>query len=368
MRTLKHNSHSVNGLLGGAAWVVSVCLGSAAFAQLQLPQMPVNPAATPPATAPNVTETILPAAPGDEDTEDLVEAMRKLKGIKIKSLFFDKDDISYIRYSLRIYLKDTQSPTGDDFNEEEFLKRFSQIRDDDPKVTTFVYPQFFVDSIMYHTQEKWALWVSEANAAPRQITQDTNKETNDIYVTHVNKDQVTLVWRPFVMEKVNEVWAKSPNEEVQVNKSKGTVTFTIHPNQTFTSYLMKAVDGKLKPVIIGGNEAIAATAAHETDVQSTISGDIPPEAAHEEDKQGIEGLLNKYNTMPGTQPVQQAAPVAPSPAGNAISRKPSSDKSVSSSAPPSVNTIKAMPPAKPELPKPPQPKNELPKQTTTTKP
>lgn len=270
-----------------------------------LARVPAAFAQQPPAPA-KPEQAVLPPAPGDEDTEDLVEAMRQLKGIKIKSLFFDKDEIGYIRYSLRIYLKDTQSPAPDGFDESEFLKRFSTARFEEEKVTAFVYPQFFVNSIAYHTPDRWAVWVTDSSGQIRQINQSNNVENAEIRVLKIDDKHVTLQWKPLVMDKVNETWANAHNDEVEVNTLRNTVTFTLQSNQTFTSFLMRVVDGKVKPVMIGND--IAPAPGAETAQPSPES--MSPAAAQAEEKQGIMGLLNQYKTLPTDSPVGAPPPVS----------------------------------------------------------
>lgn len=321
---MQTHSENIWNLLCGP--LLGVACAMAAFAA---------PAQEPPAVAPPVPEAaLLPPSPEDEQKEDLVEAMRQLKGIRIKSLLFDSNDISYIRYSQRVYLKDAQTADLEDFDEAEFLRKFTQKKSDDPQVTAFTYPQFFLNSIVYHTPTDWTIWITDSqSSAPRQITNESQAEGADLEVAEVGKEKAVLVWKPLVMEKVVEVWAQSKNEGVIVDQTAGTVTFTLQPNQTFTSFLMRVVDGRLQPVTIGSNAA--SQPSRPTLANPDVPGlpsNLPPE---QEAGQGIGGLIREYEKM------QSGDSVPPAPAGN---------------APPPPTPGNTMPgkaaPAKPSLPKP----------------
>lgn len=302
-------------------------------------------AAQAPASTPNPSGvvTILPAAPEDEENEDLVEAMRQLKGIKIKSLLFDTNDISNIRYSLRIFLKDTQNGDLEDFNPEEFMKKFANAKNVEPQITAFTYPQFFLASIAYRSPDNWSIWLIDNDSpAPHQITDKTSKGTGDITVIDIDEQKVVIQWKPLLMDKVNEVWERSKNEGVQVNEKEGTVTFTLHSNQTFTSFLMRVVDGRLQPVEIGNTtQQYDKNQPAAPDLTSHLNQQESP-PVEEGSKEGIMGLLDKYKNMPLTG---------------------GRDKTVAPGSPPANITGNSMPgkaaPSKPALPKP-IPLNQLP--------
>src|SRR5690606_7030051 len=109
----------------------------------------------------------------------------------------------------------------------------------------YSYPQFFLESLVYHGPENWIIWVNG-----QKINQDTPKDNADIKVLAIDEDKVRLQWKPISMEKVNEVLAHSPNEEIEINNLHGTVDFTLRPNQTFSSYVMRVLEGKVLPVTI----------------------------------------------------------------------------------------------------------------------
>ena len=273
---------------------------SAAFAlawaagplQAQTPPAPAAPQPAPAGGAPTLDLA-------DEQANELIEAVRNLNGIRIKSLFLTQKELGYVRMAQRLHTKSKNDPTLSDFNETEFLKKFSSIKNE-AKVTAFTYPQFFLDSIVYHAVDNWAVWISNGTGAePIRLTPETPPGSFDIRVLEVEEDYVTILWRPLVMEKVSEVWRSQSNDAIQVDEQEGTVVFTLRPNQTFTSYLMRVVEGRVQPVTIGNTPQEVANPA--------FSPDAPP-AEGSESQEGLGGLINQYENLP------KDAQSAPAPA------------------------------------------------------
>jgi hypothetical protein len=110
------------------------------------------------------------------------------------------------------------------------------------------------------------------------------------------------------MDKVVEAWRSQNNDDIQVDEQEGTVVFTLRPNQTFTSYLMRVVEGRVQPVTIG-NVAQESTS-------TTFAPDAPPAAQDGEPKEGLGGLIDQYENMP------KGAQGAPAPAASQGEKTP----------------------------------------------
>jgi hypothetical protein len=232
------------------------------------------------------------------EEDDLVEAMRRINGIKIKSLFFTRQEVGIVRYAYAIYAKLPTATAEDKFNEEAFLKQFAVIRTKN-EVTVFTYPQFFLDSIVYHHKNNWIAWINN-----KKITQDTAGENSELRIIGIDENKVVVEWKPLYMDKVAEVWQKTTHKDIKVNTKEGTVVFTLRPNQTFTSYQMKVVEGKVQPVTIGNNVADAGQPLPGMDMEPPadlpIGTPIDPVTAGQENadsNQGLSGLLNQYKKM-----------------------------------------------------------------------
>jgi hypothetical protein len=77
-------------------------------------------------------------------------------------------------------------------------------------------------------------------------------------VIGINKGKVTLEWKPERMDKIADVEVQSADNPVDVDFIGKKVVFSLKPNQTFTSYAMRVVEGKVTPVTVNIKEDAAA--------------------------------------------------------------------------------------------------------------
>lgn len=245
---------------------------------------------------------------GEASAEGAPPAVAPLSAIipeenRIKSLLFTPEEISDIRYALNIYRKHSGGAAeNENFDEEDFLNRLTGLRKAPETNRFFVYPQFFLESLVYHSPNNWAIWINN-----QKITQDSPKESTDLTVLEIDKDKVQIKWRPVSMQKVNEMWARIPNKEVVVDKRKGAVIFTIKPNQTFSSYVMHVLEGKMRPVTVDTHaisvqeeEEILNRNSEEPPAETPAAEPAPveevkPAPAPQESREGLSGLIGAYS-------------------------------------------------------------------------
>ncbi|MFO0388621.1 MAG: hypothetical protein ACK502_02730 [Alphaproteobacteria bacterium] len=176
-----------------------------------------------------------------QEAENVAE---KTKEIELKSLFFTDKEVEKIRQSQEAYAnRKVGVPEPTDFDEEEWFSQVGEIKQARSQDRYFTYPQFFLESLVFHTDVDWTIWLNGQRITPANGSQD-------ITVTSVDKNQVTLQWRPGDFEKVKKAWAKAQHESIQVDEVAGLVFFTLKPNQTFSSYVMKVLEGKVLPVTV----------------------------------------------------------------------------------------------------------------------
>ena len=109
---------------------------------------------------------------------------------------------------------------------------------------TFTYPQFFLDSLVYHDEKDWTVLINKARLSAKVA------QSGDISIISVDNEKVLVEWKPKKMERVNESWAQYKNDTAKVDVLEGTVRFTLRPNQTFSSYVMRVIEGRVKPVTV----------------------------------------------------------------------------------------------------------------------
>lgn len=218
---------------------------------------------------------------------------------KIKSLFFTQAEITDIHLAINTYLKNSGRGGDFTFDEEAFLNRLGRLKGSGNATQSarfYTYPQFFLDSIVYDAPESWIIWLNGV-----KITQDTPRENSDIQVVAIDKDKVTLEWVPIAMDKVSEVWNQVPNDEIDVDTLRGKVSFTLRPNQTFSSYVMKVLEGRVLPVTVD-TTLIKKSPAADTEAMPAPPPALPPAEAEKQpvpqgSGEGLSGLINSYKNM-----------------------------------------------------------------------
>lgn len=168
----------------------------------------------------------------------------------------------------------------------------------------YLYPQFYMDFLMFHTPSNWVAMIN----GKRFAAEDVAPKGAALKVVSVERERVFVEWKPDNMKRVRASWGVEPNPEVQVDYAKGIVRFPLRQNQTFSSYLMRVVEGRVTPVKSSaeldetadlaprpaaprpGNKPAKAKAQ-----PSPAKAAAKPAAAGQ--KTGLNGLLNNYRNL-----------------------------------------------------------------------
>ncbi len=224
-----------------------------------------------------------------------VSAPKPPKEAEIESLFYTASEVDKIHQAMNAYLRKKSGQAGDEtFNPDEYYDQASEIKQSRAEGRYFTYPQFFLESLVFRSDIDWTIWVNG-----QKITPDSASAANEIRVVNIGKGEVTFEWQPHSMEKVNEVWGKWPNDQVVVNGMQGTVGFTLHPNQTFSSYVMRVLEGKVMPVTID-NQYLESTLPVPPPTPANGNQPVTPEESPPADPKAIIGLYE--NTEEEKQP------------------------------------------------------------------
>lgn len=213
---------------------------------------------------------------------------------KIPSLFYTPEEITDIHLAINTYIKRTRNREELTFDEEAFLKRLSSFKKGETRSNYYTYPQFFLDSLVYHSAKDWILWINGL-----KITQDTPAGFNNLQVLQIDPDRVTIEWMPPTMDKVLEIWNQYPNEEVNVDQLRGKVIFTLRPNQTFSAYVMKVLEGKVLPVTVDLMQVSGFSKSATKDKTTAPALDKPVGSgdSSSNEKEGLPGLINTYQNL-----------------------------------------------------------------------
>jgi hypothetical protein len=289
--------------------ILNVLAMAAAVGLIACPSLAQTPEPASQPVATNTATTTVPAAvPGDSNqdpSDSLDDSEIQFKdgqrhANKIKSVFFTREEMQDIRLAVNTYRKHFAGKNKDaEFNEEDFISQLTGMRKSKKTSRYFMYPQFYLQSVVYDSPKSWVVWINDSTRN-QKINQDTPQDDTEIHVLSINENTVKFEWRPVAMEKVLEVWEKSPNEEVIVDKFRGTVRFTLRPNQTFSSFVMRPLEGKVVPVTIDNNigEAVIAAPAP---VRTPEAAD-----AAAPKKEGLSGLIGAYSNIGKEAPKPQS--------------------------------------------------------------
>jgi len=218
---------------------------------------------------------------------------------RIKSILYTPDEIKDIHMALNTYLKYAGRGGELTFDEEAFLSRLGGLKKsagNRGQNRFFTYPQFFLDSLVYYSSSEWLVWING-----EKITQDTSKEGSNIHVVQISPDKVTVEWFPLEINRVLDTWRRFPNPDVLVDPAHGQVVFTLKPNQTFSSYSMSVLEGRVLPVTVDITQETSLSLDEkiegmEGEGQKTENVDNAP-GTEEKSQEGLGGLIKSYQNL-----------------------------------------------------------------------
>jgi hypothetical protein len=182
---------------------------------------------------------------------------------RVKSVFYSETEIKDVHLAVNTYLKNIGRGGDLTFDEEAFLSRLGGLKatssNQNGQSRFFTYPQFFLNSLVYYAPDDWIVWING-----EKITQATPRENSNIHVTAITPDKITLEWFPLEIHRVMEIWKLFPNEKVTVDEAHKQVVFDLKPNQTFSSYTMTALEGKVLPVTVDITKSVVPFAFDDT--------------------------------------------------------------------------------------------------------
>lgn len=202
----------------------------------------------PPSGNPVSQSAALPEpAPQNPATADVASQNKQVtyvsNNVGMKSILLSDSDIASIR-SARAFYEQHLNGNSKGIAEDDFLKNLEKMANmqDEPK--SFTYPQFYLASIAYHSAGDWVVWINN-----EKITQDSGISQDGLRIIDANNEKITVEWKPHRMDKITDS-DNSENNAVKVDLMNNKVIFSLKANQTFTSYAMRIVEGKVPPVTV----------------------------------------------------------------------------------------------------------------------
>ena len=186
--------------------------------------------------------------PLDKTKSSIADILLYNKTSKAPSLMFDDEQNNNIERAIKS-LKNNEIYTPDGNEEDNKLKS----EDDKKKAAAEKAEQtrkkieeeneksyIYLASIIYFTPNDWAVWIND-----QKITSQTNKKERELYVKHIYKDRIKLLWKLSISKwkvlsgRKSESFAPKINANNQIE-----VEFDLKPNQTFILSTNNVVEGR----------------------------------------------------------------------------------------------------------------------------
>lgn len=265
-----------------------LCLPSLAAAQENA--VPVTP------PAPGVSVAAPPASATGQASPAIEKAeTERGDSLPYRTMFYEEKEFSYLQKAADAFRRGLAAPDAPEASAEETGTLFETLLDRKP--VFYTYPQFFLDSVVYYSPTLWTVWVNGA-----KITQDTPQEGAPLTIAAISQKAATFTWKP----PANELfaWKASSDNRVIVDERQRKITFSLHPNQTFSTFSMRVLEGRLQPVLVDYTDLQSRSG---TQAPSPALGTLtmPPAGAPAADSQntGLGGLIHRYERI--NQPKEQ---------------------------------------------------------------
>lgn len=234
-----------------------------------------------------VTPTPVIPAPAVTPAPDSSAHKKRISGKpEIGSLFFTEDEMAQIRAAIEVYARYAATHGRNTNSEaEDFINELVGARRGGESGYTY-YPQFYLSELVYHSPADWTVRINN-----QQFTPDDRTKAR-LRIKEVDADKVAVEWHPGEMDLIDRSWDKTSNPDVMVDDGNGTVTFALRPNQTFSSYMMRPLEGRVLPVAI--SSANAAPVDVRNGKAAAVAPSFPP-AMPAVNPRGLGGLIDAYH-------------------------------------------------------------------------
>lgn len=260
----------------------------------------------PPVVAPNVGADA--AAPPAIVTTALPKPMT--------SIFFSPNEMAILAKVKIIYGRQSLGEE-ENYNEEDLLAQIQNLKllgGDASKVSAIpiiveeFYSQFYLESIIYHSQADWKIRVRQ-DEKTFEYQHETASQRPDLKVISLSGEQVTFEWKPINWQRIIQTY-HGDNAAILLDDKTRTVIFSLMVNQTLFSYDMTLREGVMKSIRFAnkqatGNQKISDKLLQEIFAPDKLEEEKVPEEVPPptelvkvgDNNKGLSGLIGAYKKL-----------------------------------------------------------------------
>lgn len=214
-------------------------------------QAPAEPPVAVPAAAPAPDAAAsAPAADGSAPPADAPPPGPVLPK-KLTTLLFTPAERQVLAQAKLFY---SRQGLGDEdiYDEEELLKQLNNVKLKAQGKQVAVsrdiyYPQFYLESIIYHSPQDWKVRVREDAQSKEYWVHTPTAKDAPLKIISISREQVTFEWAPLEWQRVVDMY-KEPSSAIFLDTEQQKVIFSLMVNQTLFSYDMTLREGQMNLV------------------------------------------------------------------------------------------------------------------------
>ncbi len=167
-------------------------------------------------------------------------------------------------------------------------------------VSYYTYPQFYLNSLAYQGANRWTFWLNRFAYNP------SNAATlPGLTIEEVSSNYIMFKFRAKESDPI-DFRSDDHGANVQTDAASRTITFTLRPNQTFSTYTLKTYEGQVEPVTVNAGQidpALLPKAKSLPGLEAVFNPLLPEEEPSvtpeptPPSNQGFEGLLNRNKAL-----------------------------------------------------------------------
>lgn len=167
----------------------------------------------------------------------LLFPLQALGGITEPSIMYSKKRMSEIERALEVYLEQKSKGFETVREEEDFLTQLdTPVQGQEYRV---IFPNIYLSAILFRGNDNWSAWINN-----QRITSKKPENTLGITIARISDKSATIHWKPIQNKsKFYKIYAVEENDSIRYLEEDETYEFTLHTNQTFSSYDMKILEG-----------------------------------------------------------------------------------------------------------------------------